>query len=179
MKFKPHPDVVALTSYLDFQAARYSEAIWHLAHELDYVDGLPSHTMGDGMPVGASDDTSVERAAEARYSVTSQREQLRDDLASIESLARSFGHVIDATLRMYVQSPEAPRCDGRDFSGANLLWVPHSRAADNGWRDPHCTELADASGLCPKCRIRERRWRDEHGLAPRSTSVAEGVRGAA
>ncbi len=175
MKFRPHPDVLALSQYLETQATRYSEAVYHLHHAEEDIDGLPTRTLADGMPHGATEDTSVERAALARYEVRSRREQVRDDLTALVDIARSFGRVIDTTIQMFAPRPEAPRCDGREFSGAALAYVPHSRDPGNGWRDPSCKAFADASGLCPACRARERRWRAENGLPPRAASVAAGV----
>lgn len=134
------------------------------------LDGHKTRTLSDGMPQGTSELTLVERAVEARWQVAAQRAQLLEDLETLEQQANAVIAVVYGSLRMHAPDLLAPppkRCDGREFAGARLRWVPHSRAPENGWFDPLCADPADDSGLCPRCRIRERRWRTDHGMAPR------------
>lgn len=134
------------------------------------LDGYKTRTLSDGLPQGESELTLVERAVEARWQVAAQRAELLEDLDNLERHANELIAVIYASLRMHAPdllTPPAKRCDGRDFAGSRLRWVPHSRDPDNGWFDPLCADAADDSGLCPRCRIRERRWRKDHGMEPR------------
>lgn len=137
------------------------------------LDGYASATLGDGLPSGSEDVaklTAVERAVEARWQVAAQRAQLLEDMDTLEQQANALIAVVYGSLRMHAPDLLAPppkRCDGRDFAGSRLRWVPHSRDPDNGWFDPLCADPADDSGLCPRCRIRERRWRKDHGMEPR------------
>ena len=137
------------------------------------VDGFPPR--GDGNGGRGSDTTSsTERAALA----------LCDDRPSAEAheASNAKGAIEDmrdwwAGLRIMLADgarlaarnrPKSDRivgmiCDGRQFEGSEIAWVPHSRAHDVGWHDPLCVDVADESGLCVRCARRERRWREANG----------------
>lgn len=181
-------------------AKNVTHALEHIARELSYADSYPTSTPGASIEglglrrvladcVGAGNPdlavapcpgcdicepmqyTPTERAAFARHRLTSNSAQIRVDITSLSTLLTSLAKVCDKTLGIRIPI-DVPRCDGRTFAGSDVPWVPHSRDPDNGWYDPTCIEAADASGLSPRCRVRERRWREEHGLAPREHNAS-------
>jgi hypothetical protein len=146
-------------------------ALEHVAREERVTDGYPATASGNGATCGTAtaELTSVERAADARYRLRSIREEIRDDLLALELRADALGKLCRETLGY--RAPAPALCDGRSFAGAELPWTPHSHDPRNGWHDAACRDAADDSGLCPKCRVRERRWRDRNGLEPRAANA--------
>ncbi len=154
-------------------------------HQTYIIDSKP-----DGWPVrGASsgrssDSTSTtERAAltlcddqhDHERDVSSARvaiEDMRDWWAGLRTYLAD-GSRLAAIHRPKSDKTDGQLCDGRPFEGSDKAWVPHSRAHDNGWHDPLCVDVADESGLCVRCKVRERRWRAEHGLRPRNRNRVE------
>ena len=172
---------------LDLLATLTAEALDHIARELVITDGYASRTMSDGMPsahaihgltTGRGDDndpqtlTPVEQAAHARWTLTAERDQIRDDIDAVIQLVDSLGRVVYRAVRLRAPIEGPKQCDGRDFAGSAYPWVQHSRDEMNGWLDPTCRDAADTSGLCPRCRIRERRWREANGLTPREANAS-------
>ena len=149
----------ALTS----KATLVGDAVEHLAREISVTDGYPATTLGDG-PRGTAELTSVERAAEARYRLLSDREQLRDMVTVMQQHDVAFGELLNRIMRFRApRSPEMPICDSSGHDGAALPWVKHSRDPRNGWSDPLCTQYAEPDGLCLACCKRKARWRAENG----------------
>jgi hypothetical protein len=144
-------------------APTISAAVAHLAREEAIADGYPTTTLGDGGSRGDAELTSVERAAEARYRLRSDREQLRDDVNAVQSLVISLGYTVDRISRYRVPRLDdgEPRCSPSGHDGAEIPWVRYSRDAGNGWADPLCTAHAEPGGLCIACRKRKDRWRAE------------------
>jgi hypothetical protein len=165
--------MLATASYInDLLATQVQNALRHIANEMHLLDGYPTSTLSDGIPTGSSEATSVERALMARQGIQDRLALIRRDADALTRAAHALGQLCQKVLGERLPRFDVPQCDGRDYEGSHLPWVPHSRDPANGWYDPKCTEAADESGLCPRCRIRERRFRQEHDLAPRASNVA-------
>ncbi len=174
-------DTEAACGALDTVGTALTAAVTHQLKIVATVDGWPSRGADTGR---SSDSTSTtERAAIALLGGMGEREH---------EASRAKGAIEDIRdwwtgLRIYLADGarlaarhRAPHekhnvllCDGRQFEGSEIAWVPHSRAHDNGWCDPLCYEAADASGLCVRCRVRERRWRQAHGKPARKRNAYE------
>ncbi len=162
-----------------------TRAVSHIANVINGNDGYPSATMGDGSR--SSDATSVtERAAlhavedgsdggrkHEVYLAKVRREDIRDLRHAIVTQIRDYVRLLGYSLPQDDRKQIAMLCDGQGFEGAELPWLPNSRDERNGWHDPTCVDMADESKLCPKCKIRERRWRARNGLEPRKTNMPE------
>jgi hypothetical protein len=140
-------------------ADRYPEAIASLRRELDVVDGYSSATMQPRVAATA-ELTSVERAADLRWSMTGDLDDLRDMAANIIELINTFQRQTDRALG--VRAPVATRCKD----------ALHGRDGSVEWGDPTCEELPVKAGLCSACYQRERRWRLANDLAERDTVPA-------
>jgi hypothetical protein len=140
-------------------ADRYPEAIASLRRELDVVDGYSSATMQPRVAATA-ELTSVERAADLRWSMTGDLDDLRDMAANIIELINTFQRQTDRALG--VRAPVATRCKD----------ALHGRDGSLEWGDPTCEELPVKAGLCSACYQRERRWRLVNDLADRDTVPA-------
>ncbi len=140
-------------------ADRYPEAIASLRRELDVVDGYSSATMQPRVAATA-ELTSVERAADLRWSMTGDLDDLRDMAANIIELINTFQRQTDRALG--VRAPVATRCND----------ALHGRDGSLEWGDPTCEELPVKAGLCSACYQRERRWRLVNDLAERDTVPA-------
>lgn len=90
------------------------------------------------------------------------REQLRDDIGAIWTTARDMRNMVRRLASPHHEGQAL--CDGRNYSGFDIPWTPHSRDPRNGWGDPTCREGAGRSKLCPACLVRMNRWRTEHDL---------------
>ena len=168
---RPDRHAQAAAQLVTMLADEIAKAQDHILRELAVTDGYPSGPGGDKITGGTSELTPVERAAEQRGLLRADLEQMREDVRTIATIAHSALTVARKAQRTRLVRTPPALCDGRSFEGADQAWTPHSRHPDNGWHDPNCREAADESGLCPRCRIRERRWRDEHGLNPRSSNA--------
>jgi hypothetical protein len=140
-------------------ADRYPEAIASLRRELDVVDGYSSATMQPRVAATA-ELTSVERAADLRWTMTGDLDDLRDMAANIIELINTFQRQTDRALG--VRAPVATRCKD----------ALHGRDGSLDWGDPTCEELPVKAGLCSACYQRERRWRIANNLGPRDTAEA-------
>jgi hypothetical protein len=140
-------------------ADRYPEAIASLRRELDVVDGYSSATMQPRVAATA-ELTSVERAADLRWSMTGDLDDLRDMAANIIELINTFQRQTDRALG--VRAPVATRCKD----------ALHGRDGSLEWGDPTCEELPVKAGLCTACYHREYRWRRSNDLGPRETVEA-------
>jgi hypothetical protein len=140
-------------------ADRYPEAIASLRRELDVVDGYSSATMQPRVAATA-ELTSVERAADLRWTMTGDLDDLRDMAANIIELINTFQRQTDRALG--VRAPVATRCKD----------ALHGRDGSLEWGDPTCEELPVKAGLCSACYQRERRWRLVNDLADRDTAPA-------
>jgi hypothetical protein len=140
-------------------ADRYPEAIASLRRELDVVDGYSSATMQPRVAATA-ELTSVERAADLRWTMTGDLDDLRDMAANIIELINTFQRQTDRALG--VRAPVATRCKD----------ALHGRDGSLEWGDPTCEELPVKAGLCSACYQRERRWRLVNDLAERDTVPA-------
>lgn len=186
----PNVRLMRVAAQLELLAKDVTTALEHVQAELGILDSYPTQTPGASIATGVYheprphdgdcggcdtcdpvDLTRVERAAFARVHLTSQHEKILDHIDSLTITATSLANILDRTLRHRVTTPIV-LCDGRPFAGSDILWTPHSRDPRNGWYDPLCAEAADASGLSPRCRVREARWRRENGLPPRFANAA-------
>jgi hypothetical protein len=140
-------------------ADRYPEAIASLRRELDVVDGYSSATMQPRVAATA-ELTSVELAADLRWSMTGDLDDLRDMAANIIELINTFQRQTDRALG--VRAPAAIRCKD----------ALHGRDGSLEWGDPTCEELPVKAGLCTACYHREYRWRRSNDLGPRETVEA-------
>ena len=140
-------------------ADRFPEAIASLRRELDVVDGYSSATMQPRVAATA-ELTSVERAAELRWSMTGDLDDLRDMAANIIEMINTFQRQTNRALG--VRAPVATRCKD----------ALHGRDGSLEWGDPTCEELPVKAGLCSACYQRERRWRIANNLGPRDTAEA-------
>jgi hypothetical protein len=140
-------------------ADRFPEAIASLRRELDVVDGYSSATMQPRVAATA-ELTSVERAADLRWTMTGDLDDLRDMAANIIELINTFQRQTDRALG--VRAPVATRCKD----------ALHGRDGSLDWGDPTCEELPVKAGLCSACYQRERRWRIANNLGPRDTAEA-------
>ncbi len=140
-------------------ADRFPEAIASLRRELDVVDGYSSATMQPRVAATA-ELTSVERAADLRWTMTGDLDDLRDMAANIIELINTFQRQTDRALG--VRAPVATRCKD----------ALHGRDGSLEWGDPTCEELPVKAGLCTACYHREYRWRRSNDLGPRETVEA-------
>jgi hypothetical protein len=104
--------------------------------------------------------TSVERAADLRWTMTGDLDDLRDMAANIIELINTFQRQTDRALG--VRAPVATRCKD----------ALHGRDGSLDWGDPTCEELPVKAGLCTACYHREYRWRRSNDLGPRETVEA-------
>ncbi len=140
-------------------ADRFPAAIASLRRELDVVDGYSSATMQPRVAATA-ELTSVERAADLRWTMTGDLDDLRDMAANIIELINTFQRQTDRALG--VRAPVATRCKD----------ALHGRDGSLEWGDPTCEELPVKAGLCTACYHREYRWRRSNDLGPRETVEA-------
>ena len=138
-------------------AAKLPAAIDTLKRELDIVDGYASATMQPRVHATA-ELTSVERAADLRWSMSGDLDDLRDMATSIAEMVATLNRQTDRALG--IRAPTAAdvaRC--RDSL--------HGRDGALEWGDPTCEELPSKAGLCGACYYREYRWRRANDLGPR------------
>lgn len=157
--------LAAAAVLLERLAAKFPEAVGHLARELLILDGQPSHTSGAGIVRGAPADvealTAVERVADRRRHFSTELDTLREDAAAAIEMVNALAHMIDRAIGL--RAPvDAARC--RDS-------LPGRDGAID-WGDPTCEEIPAKAGLCSACYQRERRWRIGAGLVERHTEPA-------
>ena len=140
-------------------AARLPVAIATLRRELDIVDGYPATTLGDGMSRSTADLTSVERAADARWRMSGNLDDLRDMATTIVELVNTMNTMTDRALGTRAPAADVARC--RD----------HQLGRDGvpDWGRPDCEELPAKAGLCSACYRRETRWRQANQMPARDT----------
>lgn len=181
---QPHRDLILWATQLREAAEIVPLIVADLTTTIGDLDGYPTRTMSDGQPHGTTDSTPVERIASVRHATSTQLAQLIDDVTAVGQAVQSlvFGLRHAGDIRRQAAASLAlieglALCDGRNFEGAEIPWVRHARLdAGNGWYDPGCVWIADESGLCGKCRPRERRWREHHQLAPRDMNTPHPTR---
>jgi hypothetical protein len=164
---QPNARLLRLAWLIEQQAAPLATlTLEHVRDELAIIDGFPA-AGGDQVRVsGIGPRSTVEAAMMARHNLTGAREQMRDDIATLETMVADFVHMLRSTLGDRVPRYIPEPCDGkaRGYEGHELPWTPHSRDPHNGWHDPACRDAADESGLCTRCKPRMNRWRREHGF---------------
>ena len=179
---QPNARIYAAAKRAEQFAPRFTEALKMITQVLSCADETSSaekvHTSGV--------TSSTESVALRRYEATSWREDLRDHLDdwlnTTDLFAKFIEDVIAWSHRTLGTSPAAltvvTLCDGKakGYDGHQLPWVSHSRDPLNGWHDPNCREIADATGLCPRCKVRMNRWRTEHGMEPVAVMPADARR---
>jgi hypothetical protein len=143
-------------------AARLPVAIATLKRELDIVDGYPATTLGDGMSRSTADLTSVERAADVRWKMSGNLDDLRDMATTIVELVNTMATMTDRALGTRAPAADVARCRDAQPGRDGVL----------DWGDPTCEELPVKAGTCSACYQRERRWRIGAGLAERDTAPA-------
>jgi hypothetical protein len=138
-------------------AERLPAAVAVLRRELDVVDGYPASTLGDGMSRSTADLTSVERAADVRWMMSGNLDDLRQTADTIIELVNTLATMTNRALGTRAPAADVARC--RDAQAG--------RDGALDWGDPTCEELPAKGALCVACYHRERRWRIAAGLAER------------
>jgi hypothetical protein len=128
----------------------------HLRRELDYYDSLPTTT--DANISGRQQaDTTVEHAV-------IQRQLIADNLTDIDLHVRGVTTMLLELTRLVHQASGTrtppPRCEATGRQGAIE------------WGDPTCWDIPARGKLCQRCYMRERRWRQAHGLPTRDDVAA-------
>ena len=103
-------------------AHKFDQFMDHARRELRLIDGYPAG--GEG---GNGENTPTEAAALARYNITSNREQIRDDLATIIELSNSLFRVLDIGLR--TRAPSKATAEPCAAKGCQAWAVPHALAS--------------------------------------------------
>ena len=126
-------------------------ALEHIARELSTLDGFPER--GEQANVKASSElTSVERHADARFTLTDAREQLRDHKAQVLQSIRELNEYINVVMRM-----RQPRNVTKPKSNDGLCCAgQHGKEGAVEWGDPMCFRMADKVGMCS---LHYQRWR--------------------
>jgi len=114
------------------------------------------------MSRSTADLTSVERAADARWKMSGDLDDLRDMAATIVELINTMNTMADRALGTRAPAANVARC--RD--------AQTGRDGVFEWGDTTCEELPVKVGVCSACYQRERRWRIGAGLAERDTVSA-------
>ena len=112
-------------------AARLPVAIATLKRELDIVDGHKSKTMGDGTSRSTAELTSVERAADARWKMSGNLDDLRDMAKTIVELVNTMATMTDRALGTRAPAADVARCRDAQPGRDGVL----------DWGDPTCEEL--------------------------------------
>lgn len=130
--------------------------------ERSAVSGGLGGAIGSG--IGSTTESTALRclASADDYAARAEREQLRDDIRTVEALARDLRNFV---ARIGPQRGLSARlCDGRGYEGWEVPWTPHGQESANGWADPTCRDGAGPRGLCPACLKRMNRWRARRGM---------------
>lgn len=161
---RPNERLTSLGHLMIAIAPRFTAVLQHLAREEALCDGFTSATMGDGMPRGSSEDSTVEAAAAMRYAIRSERETFRDDLDAAEQVVQSLAYRLNEAAKLYAPIAKPPICDGSGLEGAKDRYLPNSKDPNNGWFKPGCGNFAEHGKLCSACYRRAQRWRQERDL---------------
>lgn len=146
-------------------APRITDALHHIGQQLSHLDGYSAGGSYDDSPRSTNELTPVERIANARFTLTMQREQIRDDLDAVCQLIDALGHTLDQALRTHAPTIPADEQPRRSCSEAQM-----GRDGVIEWGNALCTRWPDKVGLCNACYQRERRWRAEHSLTERASA---------
>lgn len=149
----------------------------HVSEELAAISHYPGQSTnpvsGGGLSIKVLDEngqpdripvTSVEAAVFHGTHWREAREDLRDRLDGLEVAINELNRFCRRKLGTRLPRHIVELCDGRDYDGAKLPWVPYSHDPANGWIDPTCREAAGYSGLCPTCLKRMNAWRERNNL---------------
>ncbi len=182
----PLNDTEAACAALTTVGDALTAAATHQLHIINLADGWPAR--GNSAGRGGGTTSTTEHAAIAlcdddadyRHEASRAKSAIEDmrDWWSALRIMLADGARLAAIHRPKAERADAMLCDGRQFEGSEMAWVPHSRAHDNGWHDPLCMDIADDSGLCDRCKVRERRWRVDHGMQPRKRNSAQDAQAA-
>jgi hypothetical protein len=158
----------------------------HIDDELKMLDGYPTQCIGAGDLVsqprteacqacgGYGCDqcapqqySATERAGLARTRLTSDRQQVIEDLGIAEAQASAQTRMYNRILKSRVARPVGHRlCEPTGHQGC---MVPRE---EGGWSDYTCTDLAEKAGLCLRCYSAKRRWLVKMGLPTRQDEAA-------
>ena len=161
-KTRVNRQMLATARLLENYAVTAQLVLDHLAEERRALDWHPSSTMGDGMPTGSSELTSVERVANAAMMLDRGRDQILDDIATIASVIGSAMVVANDLLgqRAPVLSADKVLCTCAGREGAEV------------WGHPECERLPVRGPLCEACYRREYRWRSARSMPAREDQFA-------
>jgi hypothetical protein len=138
-------------------AERFPAAVATLRREIDVVDGYPSSTLGDGMSRSTSELTAVERAADIRWRMSGDLDDLRHMAATIIELVNTMNTMTGKALGTRAPAADVARCRDAQAGRDGVI----------DWGDATCEELPAKGALCVACYHRERRWRIGSGLTER------------
>lgn len=156
------PQLEAAALLLANLAGKVPIAIASLRRELDVVDGYASATMQPRVHATA-ELTSVERAADLRWSMSGDLDDMREMCLAIAEMIGSLNRQADRALGLRAPTAaDVARC--RD--------ALHGRDGAVEWGDPTCEEIPVKAQLCGACYQRERRWRIANDLGDRETAPA-------
>lgn len=185
-RFAPNARLLQAAHQLDLLSRQVTEAVDHVNHELAIADSYPTQTPGASIATSHGDPpvcrcepgnrvgcdvcapitlTATERAADQRWRLLTQKEQIRDDITAIEELVASLAIVVRKTLGMRRAIYPKRLCDCSGHDGAELA------RADGGWSDPTCEHIADKVGLCSACYMRKRRFLERIGKPAREDAA--------
>ena len=127
-------------------AIQLTAALEHVHRELAALDGFGSGT--PEVSVRASSDlTGPERYADARWTLTSAREDLRDAKDDVLRAIRELNEMCNAVIRL-----RAPKLVVKPEDAKKDLCCSHQsgKHAVIEWGDPLCMFTAQKSGLCQR-----------------------------
>lgn len=138
-------------------AERLPAAVAVLRRELDVVDGYPAATMGDGTSPGHAELTSVERAADVRWMMSGNLDDLRHTADTVIELVNTLATLTNKALGTRAPAADVARCRDNQRGREGVI----------EWGDATCEDLPAKGKLCSACYHRERRWRIGNGLTER------------
>lgn len=163
MKLDPiaHDYLHALDNARNVILGQLNDALGHLRMIGRHADGYGTQSDDEGR--GTAELTSTERAANLRYRIGLDLEELRDTVHAFHSLN---GDLLDLIRRAWGHeqqiAEQRPLC--RDGG--------HGKDGALEWHDPDCFRLATSNGLCDMHRMRWVRWKRANGLDTRGDYAA-------
>lgn len=143
----------------DYIAHSITAALEHIHRELTILDGYPS---GNDEPnvTATAELTSVERTADARWSLTNAREDLRDAKAQVLKDIRELNEMANSILRMRV--PRETKQPDKTKQCCAAGQVGKEGAIE--WGDPLCLMPAVKGSMCQAHYYAWYRHRKAHGI---------------
>lgn len=153
-------------------AAQIDPATIHLIEMLATNDGMRTSTAGlapatitprthddDDDDIDQAPPTSVEAAVLHRQTIADQLDDITAHVRGILTMYRELSKMVQRAILTHGPTQPAPRCSATGRDGADE------------WGDPRCWDIPTRSTLCARCYMRERRWRQSHGLPTREAAA--------